>query len=127
MWNWAGTGLARKSSEARREAGMIVVIFEVMLEPGRSQRYIDLAGELRDQLADLDGFLSIERFQSLTTENKLVSLSFWRDREAVEAWYRLPDHRAAQGEGRAGIFRDYRIRVAEVFRDYDMAAGRPET
>ncbi len=105
---------------------MIAVIFEVMLEPGRSQRYFDLGAELRDQLAGIDGFLSIERFQSLADENKLVSLSFWRDRAAVEAWYRRPDHKAAQGEGRAGIFKDYRIRVAEVFRDYDLAAGRPE-
>lgn len=105
---------------------MIAVIFEVTLEPARSERYFDLAAGLREQLAEADGFLSIERFQSLTTENKFVSLSFWRDREAVEAWYRRPDHKAAQGEGRAGIFKDYRIRIAEVFRDYDMAAGRPE-
>ena len=105
---------------------MIAVIFEVMLKSGRGERYIELGAELRDQLADVDGFLSIERFQSLSDENKLVSLSFWRDREAVEAWYRRPDHKAAQGEGRAGIFTDYRIRVAEVFRDYDMAQGRPE-
>ncbi len=105
---------------------MIAVIFEVTLEPARSERYFDLAAGLREQLAEADGFLSIERFQSLTTENKFVSLSFWRDRAAVEAWYRRPDHKAAQGEGRAGIFKDYRIRIAEVFRDYDMAAGRPE-
>ncbi len=105
---------------------MIVVIFEVMLESERGQRYFDLGAELRDQLSDIDGFLSIERFQSLTTENKFVSLSFWRDREAVEAWYRRSTHKAAQDEGRAGIFKDYRIRVAEVFRDYDLAAGRPE-
>ncbi len=105
---------------------MIVVIFEVMLDSERGQRYFDLGAELRDQLSDIDGFLSIERFQSLSEENKFVSLSFWRDREAVEAWYRRPDHKAAQGEGRGGIFKDYRIRVAEVFRDYDLAAGRPE-
>ncbi len=105
---------------------MIAVIFEVTLDPARGPRYFELAAELRDQLSDIDGFLSIERFQSLTTENKFVSLSFWRDREAVEAWYRRPDHKAAQDEGRAGIFKDYRIRVAEVFRDYDLAQGRPE-
>ncbi len=105
---------------------MIAVIFEVTLEPGRSERYFELAASLREDLADIDGFLSIERFQSLTAENKFVSLSFWRDREAVEAWYRRPGHKAAQGEGRAGVFTDYRIRVAEVFRDYDMAQGRPE-
>ncbi len=105
---------------------MIAVIFEVTLEPARNERYFELAAGLREALAEADGFLSIERFQSLSEENKFVSLSFWRDREAVEAWYRRPDHKAAQGEGRAGIFKDYRIRVAEVFRDYDMAAGRPE-
>ena len=104
---------------------MIAVIFEVTLEPARSERYFELAAGLREELAEAEGFLSIERFQSLTTENKFVSLSFWRDREAVEAWYRRPDHKAAQGEGRAGVFKDYRIRVAEVFRDYDMAQGRP--
>ena len=105
---------------------MIAVIFEVTVEPARGQEYFDLAAGLRDELDGIAGFLSIERFQSLTTENKFVSLSFWRDREAVEAWYRRPNHKAAQGEGRSGIFKDYRIRVAEVFRDYDLAAGRPE-
>ncbi len=105
---------------------MIAVIFEVIVESGRGQDYLDLAAGLRDDLEQTEGFVSIERFQSLTTENKFVSLSFWRDREAVETWYRRPNHKAAQGEGRAGIFKDYRIRVAEVFRDYDLAAGRPE-
>jgi heme-degrading monooxygenase HmoA len=105
---------------------MIAVIFEVTVEPARGERYFELAAGLRDDLAEVDGFLSIERFQSLTTENKFVSLSFWRDRDAVEAWYQRPNHKAAQGEGRAGVFKDYRIRVAEVFRDYDLSAGRPE-
>ncbi len=105
---------------------MIAVIFEVTLEPARSERYFDLAAGLREELTEMDGFLSIERFQSLSDDNKFVSLSFWRDRAAVEAWYRRPNHKAAQGEGRAGVFTDYRIRVAEVFRDYDLAAGRPE-
>ncbi len=104
---------------------MIAVIFEVTLEPARSQEYFDLAAGLRAELEGIEGFLSIERFQSLTTENKFVSLSFWRDRAAVEAWYGRPDHKAAQSAGRAGIFQDYRIRVAEVFRDYDLATGRP--
>ena len=106
---------------------MIAVIFEVTLDPEQGGRYLDLAAALGAELDEADGFVSIERFQSLTTENKYVSLSFWRDREAVEAWYRRPNHKAAQGEGRAGIFKDYRIRVAEVFRDYDLAAGRPPT
>ncbi len=105
---------------------MIAVIFEVEVDPERGERYFELAGELRAELGEAEGFLSIERFQSLTTENKFVSLSFWRDRDAVEAWYRRPNHKGAQDEGRRGIFRDYRIRVAEVFRDYDLASGRPE-
>ncbi len=106
---------------------MIAVIFEVTLEPGRGERYFDLAAGLREELSGIEGFFSIERFQSLSNDDKFVSLSFWRDREAVEAWYRRANHKAAQDEGRAGIFKDYRIRVAEVFRDYDLAAGRPET
>ncbi len=105
---------------------MIAVIFELTPGPGQSQRYFDLAAQLREKLDNADGFISIERFQSLADENKYVSLSFWRDREAVEAWYRVPSHREAQEEGRRGVFQDYRIRVAEVFRDYDMAHGRPE-
>ena len=104
---------------------MIAVIFEVELDAKSGQRYFDLAAGLRDELQGIDGFLSVERFKSMTTEDRYVSLSFWRDRAAVEAWYRRPHHRAAQEEGRAGIFRDYRIRVAEVFRDYGMAAARP--
>ncbi len=105
---------------------MIAVIFEVTPDPAQSQRYFDLATQLREKLDKLDGFISIERFQSLADENKFVSLSFWRDREAVEAWYQVPDHREAQEQGRKEIFQDYRIRVAEVFRDYDMAHGRPQ-
>ncbi len=106
---------------------MIAVIFEVTIDPEHGGRYFDLAAALSEELDEAEGFLSIERFQSLTTENKYVSLSFWRDCEAVEAWYRHPNHRGAQDEGRRGIFQDYRIRVAEVFRDYDLAAGRPPT
>ncbi len=104
---------------------MIAVIFEFTPDPALSERYFDLAAKLREKLEEADGFISIERFQSLADENKFVSISFWRDREAVDAWYRVPGHRDAQEEGRRGIFRDYRIRVAEVFRDYDMAKGRP--
>jgi len=104
---------------------MIAVIFEVTLEPTEADRYFDLAASLRNELDSADGFISIERFKSMAEKNKLVSLSFWRDRDAVEAWYRLPSHREAQEQGRQGIFSDYRIRVAEVFRDYDMAQGRP--
>ena len=106
---------------------MIAVIFEVTVDPAQGDKYFELAQALRKELDKADGFISIERFQSLVTPDKYVSLSFWQDRDAVEAWYRKPRHRAAQAEGRAGIFKDYRIRVADVFRDYDMAAGRPET
>jgi len=104
---------------------MIAVIFEVSPDPARKQGYFDLAAELKSELEQVDGFISVERFQSLIDENKYLSLSFWRDRDAVEAWYANTNHNAAQSQGRAGIFKDYRIRVAEVFRDYDMAAGRP--
>ncbi len=104
---------------------MIAVIFEVTPDPALGERYFDLAAKLREKLDTADGFISIERFQSLADENKFVSISFWRDREAVDAWYQKPDHRDAQREGRDGVFLDYRIRVAEVFRDYDMASGRP--
>ena len=104
---------------------MIAVIFELHPDPEKTERYFKLAAELREKLEHADGFISIERFQSLIDENKFVSLSFWRDRDAVDAWYQLPDHKNAQAEGRDSVFRDYRIRVAEVFRDYDMAQGRP--
>ena len=105
---------------------MIAVIFEVKLDPAQGERYFDLAQALREKLDQADGFISIERFQSLADEDKYVSLSFWRDREAIEAWYAVPSHREAREAGRNGIFQDYRIRVAEVFRDYDLAHGRPQ-
>ena len=105
---------------------MIAVIFEVAINPDHNERYFELAAALRKELESTDGFVSIERFQSLNTENKYVSLSYWRDRDAVDAWDRKPNHRGAQREGRDGVFLDYRICVADVFRDYDMAQGRPE-
>ena len=104
---------------------MIAVIFEVNVDPVQGERYFELAQALREKLDQADGFISIERFQSLADEDKYVSLSFWRDRKAIEAWYAVPSHRDAQEKGRNGIFQDYRIRVAEVFRDYDLAHGRP--
>ena len=100
---------------------MIAVIFEVVPAPGRRQDYLDLAAELRPALEKMDGFISIERFASLTNEGKILSLSVWRDEEAVKRWRRLESHRAAQAKGRAGIFADYRLRVASVIRDYGMS------
>jgi heme-degrading monooxygenase HmoA len=99
---------------------MIAVIFEVWPNNGRKQAYLDIAAELKPELEKIDGFLSIERFQSLVDETKLLSLSFWRDEAAVKVWRNLEHHREAQHAGRAGIFRDYRLRIASVVRDYGM-------
>ena len=99
---------------------MIAVIFEVLPAPGRKQDYLDLATSLAPELKKLDGFISIERFASLTNEGKILSLSIWRDEEAVKRWRQFEEHRAAQIKGRGGIFADYRLRVASVIRDYGM-------
>jgi heme-degrading monooxygenase HmoA len=99
---------------------MIAVIFEVQPNDGQTQAYLDLAEQLRPRLAENDGFVSIERFQSLTTPGKILSLSFWRDEEAVAKWRQLEQHRAAQAAGRRSIFADYRLRVARVLRDYTL-------
>ncbi len=99
---------------------MIAVIFEVWPAEGRGQEYLDLAAALRPQLEKMDGFVSIERFQSLTEPGKILSLSIWRDEQAIAAWRALESHRAAQAKGRAGIFKDYRLRIAGVIRDYGM-------
>jgi len=99
---------------------MIAVIFEVFPAEGRKQEYLDLAAGLRAELEKIDGFISIERFASLSTQGKLLSLSLFRDEAAVEAWRNVEAHRLAQAQGRAGIFYDYRIRVANVIRDYGM-------
>lgn len=101
---------------------MIAVIFEVLPYLGERHNYLDLAGELRPELEKIDGFLSIERFESLTMRGKLLSLSFWRDEAAVRTWRNLEAHRHAQQAGRNGIFADYRLRIAEVVRDYGMNA-----
>ncbi len=99
---------------------MIAVIFEVLPADGHRQTYLDIAADLRPLLDGIDGFISIERFQSLTTPTKMLSLSFWRDEQAVETWRQLEEHRAAQAKGRAKVFGDYRLRVASVVRDYGM-------
>jgi heme-degrading monooxygenase HmoA len=99
---------------------MIAVIFEVVPYMGERHKYLDLAGDLRAQLETFDGFISIERFESLTMRGKLLSLSFWRDEEAVRQWRNHDAHRAAQEAGRNGIFADYRLRIGQVLRDYGM-------
>jgi len=99
---------------------MIAVIFEVWPADGRKQTYLDIAASLKPELERIDGFLSIERFQSLVDESKLLSLSFWRDEEAVKAWRNVEHHREAQHAGRHGVFRDYRLRIGHIVRDYGM-------
>lgn len=97
---------------------MIAVIFEFTPAQGRKQEYLDLAAALKPELDRADGFVSIERFESITSPGRFVSLSFWRDEESLRAWRNLAEHREAQARGRGGIFSGYRLRVAAVLRDY---------
>lgn len=97
---------------------MIAVIFEVWPEEGRLDEYLDIAQALRAELENIDGFISIERFQSISEPGKYVSLSFFRDEAAVSNWREYAKHRAAQDKGRSELFANYRLRVAEVIRDY---------
>ena len=99
---------------------MIAVIFEVWPKTDRKGDYFDIAATLKPELEKIDGFISVERFASLSDEGKVLSLSFWRDEDAVKRWREQRQHRAAQGRGRSEIFRDYRLRVATVLRDYGM-------
>ena len=99
---------------------MIAVIFEVCPHPHAKDAYLALAANLAPLLATMDGFISIERFQSLSEPGKILSLSFWRDEEAVKQWRTTEEHRAAQAAGRSGIFADYRLRIAAVVRDYGL-------
>ncbi len=99
---------------------MIAVIFEVMPAEGHKQEYLDIAKSLRPHLDSIDGFISIERFESIYTPGKILSLSFWRDEESVKQWRNIEDHRLAQDQGRNGVFKDYRLRVAAIIRDYGM-------
>ncbi len=107
---------------------MIAVIFEFTAMPARRQEYLDIAAALGERLKGFDGFISIERFQSLNDASRYVSLSFWRDEEAVRRWRNMEQHREAQAKGRAGIFSEYRLRVAQVLRDYtrDRRAETPD-
>jgi heme-degrading monooxygenase HmoA len=99
---------------------MIAVIFEFTPADGRFPDYKSLAEGLHDEVKSFDGFLSIERFQSISDPGKFVSLSFWRDEEAVRKWRNVQKHREAQKKGRSGIFASYRLRIAQVSRDYTM-------
>ena len=99
---------------------MIAVIFEVQPKEGKLEPYLGLAGDLKPVLEGVDGFISVERFQSLTTEGKYLSLSFWRDEDALVTWRNETRHRGAQNAGRHEMFADYRLRVASVIRDYGM-------
>ena len=100
---------------------MIAVIFEFRPNPEQTDDYFDTAASLRPLLEGRDGFVSIERFESVTEPGRFLSLSFWRDEEAVKAWRNEEAHRLAQTKGRDGLFLDYRLRVASVSRDYTMA------
>lgn len=97
---------------------MFAVIFEVEPHPEHKQSYLDIAGSLKSELETIDGFISVERFQSLVNPEKLLSLSFWRDEAAIKSWRETVNHRNAQEQGRSDLFAAYRIRVAEVARDY---------
>ena len=99
---------------------MIAVIFEVFPHDGQRQDYLDMAAALKPQLEQADGFISIERFESLYTPGKLLSLQFWRDEESLQRWRNVAEHRSAQAIGRGGMFDDYRLRIAAVIRDYGM-------
>jgi heme-degrading monooxygenase HmoA len=99
---------------------MIAVIFEVYPKDGCKDEYLDIASQLKPHLSDIDGFISVERFQSLTDSKKLLSLSFWRDEDALKHWRQLEPHRQAQSKGRNELFDDYRLRIAGVIRDYGM-------
>ena len=99
---------------------MIAIIFEVWPCEGGRDEYLDIAASLRPHLEAIDGFISVERFQSLSEPGKLLSLSFFRDETAVKAWRERQPHRRAQSRGRGGLFEDYRLRVAEIVRDYGL-------
>ncbi|MEX0284277.1 MAG: antibiotic biosynthesis monooxygenase [Paracoccaceae bacterium] len=99
---------------------MIAVIFEVTPAEGRKDDYLDIAATMRPLVEQVEGFISVERFQSLTNPDKLLSLSYFEDEAAVQRWRELSQHRAAQSKGRDGIFSGYRIKVLQVLRDYGM-------
>ena len=105
---------------------MVSVIFEVWPHPDHRQGYLDWAAELKTELLKMEGFISVERFQSITDPDKMLSLSIWRDEEAVRNWRNHTGHRGVQAAGRNGVFRDYRLRVAAVMRDYGLTDRREQ-
>ncbi|MEP6931261.1 MAG: antibiotic biosynthesis monooxygenase [Flavobacterium sp.] len=100
---------------------MIAVIFEVIPNEGKKEEYLDIAAKLRPELDNIEGFISIERFQSFNDPEKVLSLSFWKDEESIQQWRNLEMHRFAQSKGREEIFKDYHLRIADVKRDYGMS------
>lgn len=100
---------------------MLAVIFEVWPADGCQEKYLALATNMKKHLSDFDGFISVERFESLTEPGKLLSVSFWRDEESLSRWRKLEEHRAMQQMGRDGMFRDYHLRIGSVLRDYTLA------
>lgn len=105
---------------------MIAVIFEVKPCADQRETYLGIAASLRSTLETMPGFISVERFQSISDPTRMLSLSFWEDEESVKGWRNLELHRAAQARGRETVFEDYRLRVAEVIRDYGMNARREQ-
>lgn len=99
---------------------MIAVIFEVWPAEGKKEGYLELAAALKEELQTMEGFISVERFESLVEPGKLLSLSFWENEDAVAGWRNQMHHRETQAKGRGCVFRDYRLRVASVMRDYGM-------
>lgn len=99
---------------------MIAIIFEVEPAAGRKDDYLAIAADLKPLLQEVEGYISVERFQSLTNPDKMLSLSFFEDEKSVEQWRNLSAHRSAQGAGRSSVFSDYRLRVCQVIRDYGM-------
>ncbi|OXA66506.1 antibiotic biosynthesis monooxygenase [Flavobacterium aquidurense] len=99
---------------------MIAVIFEVIPNEGKKEEYLDIAASLRPELDHIEGFISIERFQSFSNPDKVLSLSFWKDEASIQQWRNLEMHRHAQAKGRNEVFKDYHLRTATVVRDYGM-------
>jgi len=112
--------MVRSQRSSKGVGTVIAVIFEVSIPNGRRHHYLELAAQLKAELEEVPGFVGVERFESLSEPGKMLSLSFWHDEDAVRTWRNQAIHRAAQAKGRAGIFESYRIRVAEVIRDYSL-------